>query len=105
MNINDRGTKKWTSIMTVEQQETLRKLWEMQEWKEQPILDEQLIVEINLKLQMALENDLTIEIEYFKNHDFHKVKGKLLGMNPLMNYIKIEDKEIPLDSISGAQID
>ena len=105
MNINDRGTKKWTSIMTVEQQETLLKLWEMQEWKEQPILDEQLIVEINLKLQMALENDLTIEIEYFKNHDFHKVKGKLLGMNPLMNYIKIEDKEIPLDSISGAQID
>lgn len=102
--INDRGTIKWTSMMMPEHQNMLKEMWSQKEWKEKPMLDEHLINEINLTLQEALANDLTIEIEYFKNHDYHKMKGRLLGVNPLLNYVRINDKEIPLDSITGAWI-
>lgn len=101
---NDRGTKKWTSIMLPEHQQMLEEMWRQQEWKEKPILDEQFVMEINISLQMALQEDLTIEIEYFKDHDYHKIKGKLLGVDPLLNYIKMGATEIPLDSVTGAWI-
>ncbi|MCM3741491.1 YolD-like family protein [Oceanobacillus luteolus] len=103
--INDRGTIKWTSMMLPEHANMLKEMWSQKEWKEKPMLDEQLITEMNLKLQFALKDDLTIEIEYFKDHDYHKIKGKLLGVNPLLNYIKIEDMELPLDAITGVWID
>ncbi len=61
--------------------------------------------EMNLALQIALKDDLTIELEYFKNHDHHKIKGKLLGVDVLNQYVKIEDDLLPLDSLTGAWID
>ncbi|WP_405103017.1 YolD-like family protein [Oceanobacillus sp. FSL H7-0719] len=103
--INDRGTKKWTSLMLPEHIEALKKLREEEGWKEKPIIDEHLIEEINLTMQLALKDDLTIEVEYFKDHDYHKIKGKLLGVDPLLNYVRFEDDEIPLDSVTGARID
>lgn len=103
--VNDRGTKKWTSIMLPEHVNLLKEMWEQQEWKDKPILDEQLREEINLKLQLALQDDLTVEIEYFKDHDYHETKGKLLGINPLLNYLRLEDMELPLDCIVGVWID
>lgn len=102
--VNDRGNIKWTAMMMPEHQNMLKEMWSQQEWKEKPMLDEQMVTEMNIQLQMALANDLTIEIEYFKNHDYHKMKGRLLGVNPLLNYVRINDKEIPLDSITGAWI-
>ncbi|MCF3942233.1 YolD-like family protein [Oceanobacillus alkalisoli] len=103
--MQDRGTKKWTSIMLPEHQSMLEDMWAQQEWKEKPMLDEQQIVEINMKLQLALNEDLTVEIEYFKDHDYHKTRGKLLGINPLLNYLRLEDMEIPLDSLVSVWID
>jgi len=52
-------------------------LWSEDDKKEKPILDEQQIEENAMKLQMAIHNGLTIEVKYFKDHDFHTVKGKL----------------------------
>lgn len=103
--VNDRGTIKWTTMMLPEHANLLREMWSQKEWKEKPILDEQLVNEINLKLQLALKDDLTIEIEYFKDHDYQKTKGKLLGVDPLLNYVRMDDVEIPLDSVTGARID
>lgn len=103
--MQDRGTKKWTSIMLPEHQRMLEEMWEQQEWKDKPILDEQQMVEINMKLQLALNEDLTVEIEYFKNHDYHKVRDKLLAVDPLNNYLRLEGMELPLDSIVGVWVD
>jgi len=91
-------------MMMPEHEEMLEEMWNQKEWKEKPMLDEHLMNEINIKLQMALANDLTIEIEYFSNHDYHKIKGKLLAVDPLLNYVRIEDEEIPLDNLTGAWI-
>ncbi len=103
--MNDRGTKKWTSLMLPEHVKALKEMWAQDDWKEKPMLDEQMIVEMNLKLQLALQNDLTVEVEYFKDHDYHKVRGKLLGVDPLLNYLRLEDLEIPLDSLVSVWID
>lgn len=103
--MRDRGNIKWTSMMLPEHQELLNEMWRQKEWKEKPILDEHLLTEINVDLQMALQHDLTIEIEYFKDQDYHKIKGKLLGVDPLLNYIKMEAVEIPLDSVTGAWVE
>jgi len=75
--INDRGTKKWTSLMMPEHVEMLNNMWKQLEYKNKPILDEQQIEENVMKLQLAIHNNLTIEVKYFKDHDFHTIKGKL----------------------------
>ncbi len=103
--MEDRGTKKWTSLMLPEHIKALKDMWAQDEWKEKPMLDEQMIVEMNLKLQLAMNEDLTVEIEYFRDHDYHKTRGKLLGVNPLLNYLRLEDLEIPLDSLVSVWID
>jgi len=91
--------------MLPEHQELLNEMWRQEEWKEKPILDEQYITEINSTLQLALEHDIPITIEYFKQHDYHYVTGKLLSVDPLLNYVRIKDKEIPLDRITGAKME
>lgn len=75
--INDRGTKKWTSLMMPEHVEMLNEMWKQLEYKKKPILDEQQIEENAMKLHLAIHNNLTIEVKYFYDHDFHLIKGKL----------------------------
>ena len=91
--------------MLPEHANLLKEMWARDEWNEKPILDEQLVMEINLKLQLALHNELTVEVEYFKNHDYHKVRDKLLAVDPLNNYLRLEGMELPLDAIVGVWID
>lgn len=105
MSVNDRGTIKWTSMMMPEHIEILKEIHEQQEWKEKPMISEFQKEEVNLAMQLALKDDLTIDIEYYKNHDYHKIKGKLLGVDVLNQYVKIEDELLPLDSLTGAWID
>lgn len=105
MSVNDRGTIKWTSMMMPEHIEILKQINEQQEWKEKPMISEYQKEEINLALQLALKDDLTIELEYFKNHDHHKIKGNLLGVDVLNQFVTIEDQNLPLDSLTGAWID
>ncbi|QKY71657.1 YolD-like family protein [Lentibacillus sp. CBA3610] len=76
-HINGRGTIKWTSLMMPEHVQMLNDYWKQQEWKEEPILDEQQKEYTEMKLQLAIYNDLTFELTYFQGHDFQNIKGKL----------------------------
>jgi len=105
MEVNDRGTKKWTSIMLPEHVEALKQVIAEQDYKEKPILDDQQKVEIDLKLQMAIQNDLPMEIEYFKDHDFHKIKDKVLTIDSLNGYLRLEKVDkLNLSDIIDVQI-
>ncbi|KNE19026.1 YolD-like family protein [Virgibacillus pantothenticus] len=97
--VNDRGTIKWTSIMMPEHVEMLQKMWKEQDHEEMPILDEQQKEEINNKLLMAVANDLTVELKYFDNHDFYKVKGKITSINKQNKYISIAGQHLPFENI------
>ncbi|SER00036.1 YolD-like protein [Virgibacillus subterraneus] len=102
---NDRGTKKWTAMMMPEHERMLKQLRSEDEYKEKPILSEYQKAEIDTVLQLALKDDLTVELEHFKNKDYHKIKGKLLTVDVLNKCLKIDEAIIPLDNITGAWID
>jgi len=76
-DINDRGTIKWTSIMMPEHIKMLNDYWKTTEYKDKPTLDEQELEEIGMKLQMAIHDDLPVEVKYFKDHDYKVVVGKI----------------------------
>jgi len=108
--INDRGTKKWTAMMMPEHEEMLQQMWQEQEYKQKPILDEQKQFELSTKLQLALQNDLTVEIEYYDHgiHDFQTLKGKLVMADTLANTLRFDNDEntaIHLDDIMEVVID
>lgn len=99
MKVNDRGTMKWTSLMLPEHIEMLNKMWEEQEHKEMPVLDEQQIAENNMLLQDALENDLEIRIKYFVDGEYKTIEGHLLYIDILNERLFIDDIEIKLEHI------
>ncbi|WP_040954083.1 YolD-like family protein [Virgibacillus sp. SK37] len=85
--VNDRGNIKWTSIMMPEHINLLKQMWEEKDHKKKPILDEQQVNEISLKLQLAISNDLNVSIDYYKQHDFHKINGKLIKIDLMRKYL------------------
>lgn len=97
--INDRGTKKWTALMLPEHIEMLKDVFAEQNHKEKPILDDQRLAENEMMLTEAIENDLTVEITYFKNHDLHDIDGKILFIQPQNGYLQLDDVRINLDDI------
>lgn len=99
MNITDRGNKKWTSIMMPEHIKMLNQMWEEQEYKKKPILDEQQITENNLMLQDALENNLKISIKHFHNHDFEFTEGFIQEVDINKKIIVIENSEIKFENV------
>ncbi|MFD2045998.1 YolD-like family protein [Ornithinibacillus salinisoli] len=103
--MHDRGSIKWTSMMIPEHVKMLQEIRERQNYKQKPVISDYQKEEINIHLQMAIHNDLTIELEYFKDHDYHKIKGKLLSVDVLNQYVNIEDEYIPLDNLTGTWID
>lgn len=92
--INDRGTKKWTSIMLPEHVAALKQMFKEEERKEKPILDDQKKMEINFLLQAALSSDASLEIEYYADYDYHTIKGRLLMIDSLNGYLHIDGPEL-----------
>ena len=92
MNIRDRGTMKWTSLMLPEQVELLKKAREESNRKEKPILDEQQIEENGFQLMMAHKDNFLIEIKHYKDYDFHHLKGYIDRINYQDKYINVVSK-------------
>ena len=91
--VNDRGSIKWTAMMMPEQTQMLNEYWSQQEWKEKPILDEQQISDNAMKLQLAIHNNLTVAVKYFKNHDFHTIQEKIYSIDHNSKHIKMDNFE------------
>ncbi|MGJ9458698.1 YolD-like family protein [Oceanobacillus sp. CF4.6] len=106
--MNDRGSIKWTAMMLPEHIQLLKDMWEQKEYKEKPILDEQQLEEINMKLHLAIHNNLTAEITYYAEHDFKIRNGKLFKIDTRQGFIKIDNDErtkINLHDILDIKID
>ncbi|WP_337020010.1 YolD-like family protein [Oceanobacillus massiliensis] len=91
--VNDRGTIKWTAMMMPEHIQMLNEYWETVEYKDKPLLDEQELNEINSKLQMAIQDDLSIEVKYYKDFDFQMVKGKLFKLDSINNVLIFQNTD------------
>ena len=92
--------------MLPEHVQMIHDLWKEDGKKTRPILDEQEIEEINLKLQCAIHNDLTVEIKYFRDRDFLTRRGKLRKIDALQRRLQLEDRfEIALEEVLDVYVD
>lgn len=94
--MQDRGTKKWTSLMLPEHQEMIQKLWAEDEYKEKPVLSEQQLEENEFILQEAIRDGSEIQIKYYNNHDFYFIRGSTIIEN---GNLVIKEATIKLDDI------
>src|SRR5690625_1887014 len=98
--INDRGTKKWTSLMLPEHVEALKKVFAETDYVEKPILDEQQQMEIDMILQLALKDNRTVKIKCYAEYNYRTVEGKPVIIDMLNNCLKLHnDTKIKLDDV------
>ena len=92
--------------MLPEHIQLLNDLWAMDNYKEKPILDEQELMAIDLKLRMAMKDNLTVEVDYFADNDFHTISGKLLSIDSIQKKLRFEngEDEIVLEDIIDVRI-
>lgn len=102
--LRDRGTKKWTSMMLPEHVEGLKQLFKEEAYKAMPILDEQQKIQNELFLQAALKYDSIIKVVYFKDHDFHVMKGHILFIDILNGILRMEEMDINLEYIIEVEL-
>ncbi len=109
--LRDRGNIKWTSLMLPEHVQLLKELWREDERVEKGMLEEDQAAEIDFKLQMAIKDDLTVEIKYHNGFDYSYSKVKLISIDRTQMRLKAIDQEtkeqgyIMLSDISDANID
>ncbi len=96
--------------MLPEHVEMLRKMWKEDERVERGIIAEDEAVEIDFKLQRALNDDLTVEVTYHNGFDTTYERLKLLSIQHEHRLIKgrtVEDRrrvEIPLIDVLRVDI-
>lgn len=95
--VNDRGTKKWTSLMLPEHVEILKVLFAEKVYEKKPTLDEQQVMENETILKHAIHDHLMIEIKYFKNHDVQVIQGEVT--NIIDDHLWIDQLKIYLQDI------
>ncbi|NRG48129.1 hypothetical protein HRF87_25905 [Bacillus sp. CRN 9] len=49
--------------------------------------------DINIKLQLTIHNDMNVIVEYYKQHDFHKIKEKLKKVDSMGKYLQLNDSD------------
>ncbi|MCP3025985.1 YolD-like family protein [Halobacillus sp. A5] len=78
---SDRGTIKWTSLMMPEHVEMVQEVFKEQTKEEKPVLDEQQIQDHAFTLEMAIKDNLTVEIKYHNGHNYSYFTVKVVGIN------------------------
>lgn len=96
MNLKDRGNKKWTAMMLIEHRKRLKELKESEKDIKKPILDDQEKEEINYKLQQAVQQNLPVEIKYYKDKRFKTNSG-------VIKKVSSNRKEIIISEEGGEQ--
>src|SRR5690625_5447991 len=79
--LQDRGTKKWASLMLPEHVELLRVIWAEDEKIDKPILDVQELEVINRKLMQAYKQQYSVTLTIYMDGIMGEVCGSILGFN------------------------
>ncbi|HLR63996.1 MAG TPA: YolD-like family protein [Pseudogracilibacillus sp.] len=85
MQVQDRGTKKWVSLMLPEHVDMLKEVFI--DYKKKPVLDMQEMERIDTILKWALDTNEEIEITYFDGGFFKKHRGRLKQIDQWKGYI------------------
>lgn len=105
MNVRDRGTIKWVSLMLPEHVALLQESFV--EYKRKPLLDEQKMIEIDRTLKYALQFDAFIEMTYYDRGDYKRITGKLTKIDQWRGFILLEHEngqKISLSNIMDVEL-
>lgn len=102
--LKDRGTIKWTSLMLPEHVQMLKNMWKEEEKIEQPIIDEQLLDELNGHLKKALSQNKTVRLTIYVNGQKEVIIGNikhLCEITQTMTLLLMDmmERTIPMTSI------
>jgi hypothetical protein len=92
MSIRDRGNKKWTAMMLTEHGEALERFAEKTKEVEMPEVDEQKLEEMNRVLSHSLVQKRPIQVTYFQNGRFQRIRGRVVGYHPLHRELLLMDE-------------
>jgi len=105
MELQDRGSMKWVSLMLPEHVEKLRDVFV--ERKVKPLLDEQKMNEMDRVLKEALLYGKVIQMTYYTDGEFARVEGVLARIDQRKGFILLCDEvgtEIPLGELIDVQM-
>lgn len=91
MNVCDRGTKKWVSLMLPEHVEMLSDVFV--QYKEKPKLDQQQMEEIDQTLKYGLKENVNLQMTYYNNGDYTTIRGKLAQIDQWRGYIVLLNED------------
>lgn len=91
MMANDRGTKKWTSLMLTEHVEMLQDVWEEAERVEKPVIDEQEILSIEENIRISLRDSRRVDLKVYDQYKFNYLQGRVRRIDHLNKLIQLDD--------------
>jgi putative heme degradation protein len=92
MNVNDRGHKKWTSLMLPEHKERLTELAQEQGKIQRPMIDEQKQEDMNYLLNQATQHQLEIELHTYNDGEIKITAGKIKKYSPIERRLTLIDE-------------
>ncbi|KPD08609.1 hypothetical protein AM501_09015 [Aneurinibacillus migulanus] len=94
-NFNERGAKKWTSLMLPEHKAMLQEIYHEQYYVKKPLLDEQQQERIQYMISSAMQTGETLQFHTYKERRIHCFYGtiKKVDRYQMRIIVSTEDKE------------
>src|SRR5699024_10228569 len=100
--VNDRGNKKWPSLMLHEHVTALKHLFLEEGKADMRIIDEQQQIINDRKLMNAVTNQKEVEIKYISNEHIRVITGKVIAIN--RSFIRMSCSDQTIDSRTIVEI-
>lgn len=106
--MQDRGTKKWTTMMLPEHKEQLKEMWEQKRNQKRPDFDEQQLQEFSEIIVHAYSERIPVLIVYCRTKIYHEENvyeliGIISGINSRLKTITIQNKCIYVEDLLDIQ--
>lgn len=108
-NLQDRGTKKWTTMMLPEHKEQLKEMWKHEDDQPRPSFDEQQLEEFNTIIFHAYQQNHLVSITYcsstvYCEQNIRETTGTITTMHPQRQMITIDDTNVYIKDLLDIQL-
>lgn len=79
--LKDRGTIKWTSLMLPEHVQLLKNMWEEDEMKKCPLIDNQTLEIMDEQLTHAYVHEQIVRLKFHHNGYHQSICGKIITLD------------------------
>lgn len=107
--LQDRGTKKWTTMMLPEHKEQLKDMWRHEDDQPRPYFDEQQLEEFNRIIFRAYQEKQLVSITYcsadvYCEQNVRETTGNITEIHAQLQMIGIDDTKIYINDLLDIQL-